>query len=97
VYLVLDNDSRTMLFARDEEDPRRCRGLRRDFDTDRGVFTVSIPRVCLDRPRWVQTAATLAYSWPGGGDSDFYVDMAPDSDVFAAERSFSRRAWYPGT
>jgi hypothetical protein len=97
-YLVLENDGgRRMLFARDGEEPRRCRGLRRDFDTDRGVFTASIPRRCLGQPRWVRAAATLAYSWPGGGDSDYYVDTAPDSDVFAAERSFSRRAWWPGS
>lgn len=96
-WLVLDNYSprATVLFGRRGEEPTACRGLGHDFDAQRDVATVSIPRRCLGGPRWVKAAGALAYSWPGGGDGDFYVDLTPDADVLGRKPVYTRRAWYP--
>lgn len=96
-WLVLDNRSprARVLFGLAGEEPSGCRGLRHAVDARREVVTMSIPRRCLGGPRWVKAAGALAYSWPGGGDGDFYIDLAPDAGLFAREPVYTRRAWSP--
>lgn len=97
VYLVRDTEGRVLLFGRDGEEPRRCRGIRRDFDLERDLVRISVPRSCLERPRWVRAVGSMAYSWPGGGDGDYYVDTAPDSSLTDPVRAYDPRAWHPGS
>lgn len=86
IALIGDKDGRV----------RRCPGQAGSFDTVRDTVTISLPRHCLHTPRWVQAAASIAYSWPGGGDGDHYVDSAPDQPI-NGPRSYTRRAWHPRT
>lgn len=88
-------DTRTVMFVgRKDEEPRPCPGRARSFDEASDTVTLSLPRHCLGTPRWVRAIGSIGYSWPGGGDSDYYVDLSPDQTIDASPK-FTRRAWHP--
>lgn len=67
----------------------RCDGLRHSVDYAADVATVSVPRSCLSKPRWVQTR-TGAIGFPADGAGDeAYLDSA--SDDTADEPSWTAR------
>ncbi|MFP5253642.1 MAG: hypothetical protein ACLGH4_07585 [Actinomycetes bacterium] len=67
----------------------RCRGLRHDIDYARETVTLSVPRDCLSKPRWVQ-ARMGAFAFPEDFESnDTYLDSA--SDDTADEPAWSAR------
>lgn len=92
------DSSRTgVMVGRANHEPTRCRGVRSGVDWSAATVRVSVPRRCLGDPRWVQVASTLAYAWPGGGDSDFYADGIPGSgDPTQGRQQWSARVWHPG-
>jgi hypothetical protein len=95
-FVVLGNyDTRSVMFVgRQDEEPRSCAGKARSFDESSDTLTLSLPRRCLGEPRWVQAIGSISYSWPGGGDGDYYVDLAPDQTI-EGPANFTRRAWHP--
>lgn len=95
-FIVLSNLSTrtTLLVGRRDEEPRPCPGKTSAFDEASDTITISLPRQCLSTPRWVKAVASVAYSWPGGGDSDYYGDYAPDQPI-DGPLHFTRRAWHP--
>jgi hypothetical protein len=64
----------------DFSSPRRslhCKGLTHDLDYDHNVATVSIPRSCLSRPRWVQVGVGAIKMT----DTTAYADDAQSTTV----------------
>lgn len=47
-------------------DEVKCRGLRHDIDYDANVLTVSAPRTCFSKPRWVEAFVAAAGISPAG-------------------------------
>lgn len=75
------------LFGRRGE--TRCRGLRHDIDYAADTVTLSVPRDCLSKPRWVQArVGAFAFAEDGEGN-DAYLDSATDET--ADEPAWSAR------
>jgi hypothetical protein len=55
----------------------RCKGLAHHLDYDQNVVTVTVPRSCLSRPRWVQAGVGAVKLT----DSTAYVDDAQSQTV----------------
>lgn len=67
----------------------RCPGLRHDIDYGTDTVTVSVPRDCLSKPRWVQARiVAFAFAEDGRGD-EAYLDSGTDET--ADEPAWSAR------
>lgn len=66
--------TRTRSYLYEEEDYHRvaCDGLRGQFDNARDTITMSVPRSCVDGPRWIRFGASV-FSSTGG---DTFIDDA---------------------